>query len=342
MVLNNQYKGESMIIDIHNHFYAPQLLDAIEKQSFSKDLWIEKDSWNRRIIVQRGTRVVTITEPMSNPEMRINDMQNAGVDMQVLSLSVPSVDFFDPIAGYDFARLSNDAIVEVCRQFPNHFSGFASVPLKDPERALQEAKRAVNELGMKGICLGSNIDGQFIDHSSFWPFFKEMEKLSVPIFIHPMTPPGSEAMQQYRLAPMIGFEMDLCLAVARIIFSGLLETYPSLTFIIAHLGGAIPYLIERIENCYKAYPECREYISQNPSVYLHKMFFDTVSFHEPALMCAYEFASAQKMVMGSDYPHVIGDLKRAVTSIKNLSIPEKEIDMILGKNIKNMLAINSG
>jgi aminocarboxymuconate-semialdehyde decarboxylase len=329
-----------MIIDIHNHFYAPKLLEAIEQQTFSKDLWIEKDSWGRKIIVQKGTRVVTITEPMSNPEMRIEDMKTAGVDMQTLSLSIPSVDFFQPDTGYEFAQLSNNAIADICQHYPGYFLGFASVPLKDPDRAIDEAKRAVTELGMKGVCIGTNIDGQVIDSQKFWPFFTEMEKLSVPIFIHPMTPPGSEAMKAYRLAPMIGFEMDICLAVARILFSGIIEKHPALTFIISHLGGAIPYLIERIENCYKAYPECRDHISTNPSDYLHKIYFDTVSFYEPALMCAYAFTTAQKLVMGSDYPHVIGDLNRAVTSITTLSIPENEKDMILGKNIEKMFGLN--
>ena len=329
-----------MIIDIHNHFYAPSLLGAIESQHFSKDLRVERDSWNRKIIVQKGTRVVTITEPMTNMDMRLKDMEDAGVDMQALSLSVPGVDFLKPGEGLQYAQISNDEITKVCHRHPDHFVGIASVPLKNTEMAIQEINRAVNKLGMKGVLIGSNIDGLFIDDKRFWPFFSEAEKLSIPIFIHPMTPPGNEAMNDYRLAPMIGFEMDLCLAVARIVFSGLLEGYPQLKFIISHLGGAIPYLIGRIENCYNAYPECRENISDNPSTYLHKIYFDTVSFYEPALMCAYAFTKADKLVMGSDYPHVIGDLKRAVTSIKNLSIPETAKNMILGENIQKLLGLN--
>lgn len=326
-----------MNIDIHNHFYAPKVLEAIEKQRFSKDLSVEHDSWNRKIIVQRGTRVVTITEPMTNVDLRLEDMEAAEVDIQALSLSVPGVDFLEPDIGDEYAQFSNEEIASVCRGHPNNFVGIASVPLKDPDKAVQEIRRAVTELGMKGVCLGSNIDGIFIDTKRFWPFFAEVEKLAIPIFIHPMTPPGNQAMNEYRLAPMIGFEMDLCLAVARILFSGLLDTYPELVFIISHLGGAIPYLIGRIENCYKAYPECQEHISTNPSVYLHKMYFDTVSFYEPALMCAYAFTTAEKLVMGSDYPHVIGDLKRAVTSIRGLSLPESEKNMILGENIRRVL-----
>jgi len=325
-----------MNIDIHNHFYAPKILEAIEKQKIGKDLMVEHDSWNRKIITQRGTRVVTLTEPMSNVEMRLEDMEAAEVDMQLLSLSIPGVDFLGPEDGCEYAQLSNNEIADICHRYPNRFAGIASVPMKNTEMAVQEIRRAKNELGMKGVCIGTNIDGLHIDDKRFWPFFEEIEALSIPIFIHPMTPPGNEAMNEYRLAPMIGFEMDLCLAVSRIVFSGLMENYPNLQFIISHMGGAVPYLIGRIENCYTAYPECRENISQKPSFYLKKLYFDTVSFYEPAIMCAYAFTAAEKLVMGSDYPHVIGDLKRAVTSIKDLTIPEKDKLMILGENVKSL------
>lgn len=329
-----------MVIDVHNHFYAPKLLEAIENRQFSKALWVERDAWDRKIIVQNETRVVTLTAPMSDADLRLKHMELAGVSMQALSLSVPGVDFLKPEIGYDFSQFSNEEIARICRLYPDHFMGFACVALKDPEKAIKEIIRAVKELGMKGVCIGSNIDGQFIDDDRFSPFFAAVEKLSVPVFIHPMTPPGSEAMRDYRLAPMIGFEMDLCLAVARIVFSGMLERYPKLKFIISHLGGAIPYLIGRIENCYRAYPECRENVPNNPSMYLHKMYFDTVSFYEPALMCAYAFCSADKLVMGSDYPHVIGDLNRAVTSIRGLDIADDEKAMILGGNMQDMLQMD--
>jgi aminocarboxymuconate-semialdehyde decarboxylase len=329
-----------MIIDVHNHFYPPMLFSEIEKgKFFQRGLKVETDSLNRKIIVHKGTRVVTITEPMTNVEMRLKDMKKAGVDVQALSLSVPGVDFLDPGEGLEYAQLSNNEIAEVCRQHPDHFVGIASVPMKNWEMAIQEIRRAVHDLGMKGVSIGANIDGLFIDDERFWPFYAEVETLGIPILVHPRTPPGNEAMNDYRLAPMIGYEMDLCLAVARIVFSGLLEKYPKLKFVISHLGGAIPYLIGRIENCYRAYPECREKISKSPLVYLRKIYFDTVSFYTPALMCAYAFTRGDKLVMGSDYPHVIGDIKRAVTSIDQLRIPSADKKKILGGNLRGLIKL---
>jgi aminocarboxymuconate-semialdehyde decarboxylase len=115
--------------------------------------------------------------------------------------------------------------------------------------------------------------------------------------------------------------------------SGVMENYPNLHFIVSHLGGAIPYLAERIQNAYEAYPECRKHISKPAKEYLKRLYYDTVSFFEPALMCAYSFLGAGKMILGSDYPHVIGDMKRAVSSIEGLPIPQKDKELIYSANL---------
>ena len=123
-----------MVTDIHNHFYAPKLLARIAKQKSKADLSVVKDSWNRKVIVQKDTRVVTLTEPMSNVDVRLKDMDEAHVDIQALSLSVPGVDFLEPEEGMEYAQISNDEIANVCRRHPDHFVGIASVPLRNTER----------------------------------------------------------------------------------------------------------------------------------------------------------------------------------------------------------------
>lgn len=180
-----------------------------------------------------------------------------------------------------------------------------------------------------------------MDSLEFRPFFSRVDELNIPILIHPMTPAGNDSMNDYRLAPMIGFEMDLCLATIRIIMSGILRDYPSLKFIISHLGGAIPYLIERIENCFRAYPECKVNIQDSPKTYLKKLYLDTVSFHKPALMCAYAFHGPKHLVLGSDYPHVIGDIKRSVSSIEDLDIPDEQKEWIFSGNLRKLLRISN-
>ena len=164
-----------------------------------------------------------------------------------------------------------------------------------------------------------------------------MADYDLPIHIHPRAPEDKETYKDYRLVPMIGFEMELCIAVVRLIMGGVMERFPNLKFIVSHLGGALPYLAERIQNCYEAYPECQENISHPAKDYLKRFYYDTVSFFEPALMCAYSFLGARRLILGSDYPHVIGDIREAVTSIEHLDIPQTDKEMIYSANILRLI-----
>lgn len=328
-----------MKIDVHNHYYPESFIKALEKGAIPT-LQIVRDEIGRNIMVHRGTRVVTITPPMSNVDLRLKDMAKAKMDMQVLSLSIPSVDAFPPEEGMAFAQLVNEELSRIAAKYPDRFTFFATTPLKAKEGAIRELNRAVRELGARGVILGSNIDGMPLDKTEFRPFFSRVAELDIPIFIHPMTPAGNEAMNDYRLAPMIGFEMELCLATVRIVMGGLLKDYPNLKFIIGHMGGAIPYLVERIENCFRAYPECKVNIQDSPKNYLEKIYLDTVSFHPPALMCAYAFPGPRRLVLGSDYPHVIGDIERSVSSIQDLNIPDTEKEWIFSENLKALLKLS--
>jgi aminocarboxymuconate-semialdehyde decarboxylase len=131
--------------------------------------------------------------------------------------------------------------------------------------------------------------------------------------------------------------MELCVAVIRLVMGGVLDKFPNLKFIVSHLGGAIPYLAERVQNCYEAYPECQENISGSAKDYLRKFYYDTVSFFEPALMCAYSFVGAGHLILGSDYPHVIGDIREAITSIESLDIPQANKEMIYSGNMLRLM-----
>ena len=322
-----------MRIDVHNHFYPTRFLKQLEKHGGAVGLTVEKDEWGRQIIVQRGNRVVTITPPMNNINQRIEDMDQAGFNMQILTLSVPSVDIFPIETGETLARVVNDEIAQICREHPSHFMAFATLPFLDPDRTVKELERCVDELKLQGACVGTNINGMGLDNKLLYPFYERISDYDLPIHIHPRAPADKETYKDYRLVPMIGFEMELCIAVVRIIMGGVMDRFPNLKFIVSHLGGAIPYLAERIQNCYEAYPECQENITGPAKDYLKRFYYDTVSFFEPALMCAYSFLGAERLVLGSDYPHVIGDITEAITSVEHLDIPQTDKEMIYSGNI---------
>jgi len=326
-----------MKIDVHNHFYPNRFLRQLEKDGGAIGISVERDEWDRQVLVQHGNRLVTITSPMTNIEQRLTDMEQAGFDMQILTLSIPSVDIFPVEVGETLARVVNDEIAEICQKHPNHFMAFATLPFLDSDRTVKELERCINELGFQGACIGSNINGMGLDNRLLFPFYKRISEYGMPIHIHPRAPIDKEAYKDYRLGPMIGFEMDLCVAVVRLIMGGVMDRFPNLKFIVSHLGGAIPYLAERIQNCGEAYPECQKNITAPAKEYLKQFYYDTVSFFEPALLCAYSFLGAGRLVLGSDYPHVIGDIKRAITSIESLNIPQTDKELIYSGNILRLI-----
>ncbi|MBW2194633.1 MAG: amidohydrolase family protein [Deltaproteobacteria bacterium] len=326
-----------MRIDIHNHFYPTKFLKQLENVGSTVGITIETDDWGRQIIVQHGNRLVTITPPMNNVNKRIEDMDQSGFDMQILTLSAPSVDIFPVETGETLAKVVNDEIARICQEDPDHFMAFATLPFIDPNRTVKELERCIDALGFKGACMGTNINGMGLDDQILYPFYERMADYDLPIHIHPRAPADKETYKDYRLVPMIGFEMELCIAVVRLIMGGVMERFPNLKFIVSHLGGALPYLAERIQNCYEAYPECQENISRPAKDYLKRFYYDTVSFFEPALMCAYSFLGARRLILGSDYPHVIGDIREAVTSIEHLDIPQTDKEMIYSANILRLI-----
>jgi aminocarboxymuconate-semialdehyde decarboxylase len=263
---------------------------------------------------------------MTDLETRLKDMQEAGVDHQIISISTPNVNVLPPEESVELARTCNDAYAEINDKY-DKFTMLGSVPLVDPEGAIEESRRAVEDLGLNGLTVGSNIQGTPLNDASYVEFFDELESLEVPLFIHPMTPAGVEVMDEYRLAPLVGFENELTMAITRLIFSGILERY-DIDIHLSHLGGTVPYLTARLDNGYEAYPECRENIDKPPSSYLSEVYYDTVSFHPPALRCAIESFGASQLLIGSDYPHVIGYLERAITDIDELQLTTEEREAI--------------
>jgi aminocarboxymuconate-semialdehyde decarboxylase len=325
-----------MRIDFHNHFYPPGYLEKLEQWGHRYE-FVPDRKRGITIVKQKGARFLAITPQHVSVEKRMEDMDRIGTDIQVLTLTSPSVYFSTRKRNLYLAQMSNDFFADLCRKYPRRFVAFGTVPLCHPEDAIKELHRMVKELGMKGVVLGSNINGKHLHSKEFWPFYREVNKLHLPIFIHPMVPAHPEPFAEFVLVPLVGFCMDTTVSVAKMVFSGLFEKYPDLTMILPHLGGVLPFLFERIDAGYYNYVECQPHITKRPSEYLKKFYYDTVSFYEPALMCTYGAVGADHMVMGSDYPHVIGDITRSISSILELNISPEEKEKILGENGKRIL-----
>jgi aminocarboxymuconate-semialdehyde decarboxylase len=321
--------------DLHTHFYTQDYFDRI--RDLPSEFSFDKSPTGQTIITFRGARFFGVTPAMTDVAKRIEDMDRVGIDVEVVSLSTPNVFFTDAEHQPEVARLINDAYASLISEHPKRFKGFASIPMDEPDAALTELHRAIDELQLNGVVLLSNIGGKPLTSPAYRPFFEEGNRMGLCIFLHPMIPLNSEPFREYVLGPIVGFPFDTTLAVARMCYSGMFEEFPNIRWIVGHLGGAVPYLMERMDNGFRDFAECREKIDKLPSVYLKQLYYDTVSFSPYTLKMVRDMMGADHMVMGSDYPHLLGSIDRAVTSIEGLQITDQEREQIFSGNALSIL-----
>ena len=325
----------SVKFDLHTHYYTQEYFERI--RDLPSEFSFAKSSTGQTIITLRGARFFGVTPAMTDVAKRIEDMDRVGIDVEVVSLSTPNVFFTSAEHQPAVARMLNDAYADLIAMHPKRFKGFASIPMDAPESALKELHRAINDLKLNGVVLLSNIGGNALTAHEYRPFFEEANRMKLCIFLHPMLPANSEPFREYVLGPIIGFPFDTSLAVARMCYAGMFEEFPDIKWIIGHLGGAIPYLMERMDNGFRDFAECREKIDKLPSVYLKRLYYDTVSFSPYTLKMVRDMVGADHMVMGSDYPHLLGSIDRAVSSIENLEISDEEKDQIFSRSALSIL-----
>jgi len=308
--------------DLHTHYYPPIYFEKI--RDLPSEFSFDKSPSGQTIIKYRGARFFGVTPPMTDVARRLEDMDRVGIDVEVISLSTPNVFFADAEHQLEIARIVNDAYAELIARYPARFKGFASIPMDAPEAALKELHRSIDELKLNGVILLSNIGGKPLTSPEYRPFFAEANRLKLCILLHPMLPANTEPFREYVLGPIVGFMFDTTLAVARMCYDGMLRDFPDIRWIVGHLGGAVPYLMERLDNGWRDFPECRAKIDELPSSYLKRLYYDTVNFNPHMLKMVREMIGADRMVLGSDYPHLLGSIERAVSSIESLDIPEEE------------------
>lgn len=319
----------TVTIDIHTHHYTSAYFDAVRDSG--GDYAFAKDPTGRDIITLKGARFFGVTPAMTDLTARLTAMDAAGVDVAVLSLSTPNVFFLPADRQADLARRMNDAYAAAVAAHPDRLKAFASIPMDDPDAALAELHRAFDELRLNGVVLLSNIAGRALTDAAYRPFFAEADRLGLCVFLHPMIPAyGQEALREFVLGPIVAFPFDTTLAVARMCYAGMFREYPNIRWIIGHAGGAIPWLMERIDSGYRDFAENRVHIDELPSVYLKRLHYDTVTFSPHNLTMLRNLVGADHMLMGSDFPHLLGAIDRAVPSIRSLAIPVAEQDRILG------------
>jgi aminocarboxymuconate-semialdehyde decarboxylase len=185
----------------------------------------------------------------------------------------------------------------------------------------------------------TNVGGKPLDLEEFHVVYERAVKLDVSLFFHPTSPMNTKWMGDWRLVPIMGFGVDTSLNILRFVFSGLLDKMPKLKLVASHLGGVYPYIRGRIDIGFKAYPECKVNIKEPPSTYLKRIWTDSIIYDEDILMSTLAFSGAEKLVLGSDHPHQIGDMANCVERITNLDISDEDKEKILWGNAAKLLKI---
>ena len=321
MTLTQGEKIASPRIDCHTHLFPGNYLKELQRMNISLGQ--------------------TIEDRFTSLDKRLNDLDEAGIGRQVISLTMPGVDMATPETAVHLSKTVNNELANIS-EADERFIGLASLPMLSPLDAVEELGRAV-DLGLRGAGIFTNVKGKPIDLKEYWPVYEEASRLRVPIFIHPTAPTNAHIYKEYGLLAILGFPFETTYAATRLALSGLLEEYPELTFVLSHLGGTLPYLVGRLDDGNRIYRAAQTEIDRPPSEYLKKMYLDAASFYEPALNCALDFWGAEKILMGSDYPYGwVGDLSRCTDSILDLGLDDGDTKKILHKNAERILRLDAG
>jgi aminocarboxymuconate-semialdehyde decarboxylase len=256
---------------------------------------------------------------MFDYELRIKNMNKARVDLAIISLTCPNVYWGDAEVSLQSARIMNDDMAAAQRTYPERIRWFASLPWQHPSLAIDELKRTHGG-GAAGVIVLGNIAGQSLTDPLFAPIWQAIDDLALPVLVHPTAPPGVRDMDMssLNLVPPVGFLFDTSLAVARCIYDGFFDRYPNLKMIVAHGGGALPFLIGRLDICHERIPTCSSRTKERPSNYMRRIWVDSVVYRQDALDLCVSICGPENVLYGSDYPHNIGDMTGCLARVDAL------------------------
>jgi aminocarboxymuconate-semialdehyde decarboxylase len=281
---------------------------------------------------------MTPVPAMFDYDLRIRTMNEVGVDIGIVSLTCPNCFWGGADVSLAAARLMNDDMAAARTAHPDRLRWFASLPWQYPERALPELARAC-AAGASGVMVLANVDGKPLTDPAFASIWDAIDARALPVLVHPTAPPGVADMDmaRFQLTASIGFTFDTSLALARMIYDGFFERYRKLRIIGTHGGGALPYLVSRMDQCFDNIPACREKIARRPSEYLPEICADAVVFAPEVLALCVSVFGGGNVLYGSDYPHTIGDMPGCLNRVNGL--PDAVRDKVRGENARRVFGL---
>ncbi|NMH82540.1 amidohydrolase [Pseudonocardia xinjiangensis] len=312
-----------MRIDMHAHYFPTEYLDKLEAcgSGFTA--------------IARG---LGAGDDPGEIDKRLALMDAAGVDMQLLS-ATPQLPVFDrPGDAIDSAKLANDLYADLISRYPRRFAGLATTPLPHGEAAAEELSRAMDELGLHGASIGTEVAYRTLGDRSFEPLWSELDRRNAILYIHASgQDAASPLIADHGLRWVVGAPFEDTIGLLHLMAAGVVRRHPNIKFLVAHLGGPLPFLAQRIDD---NRPYWQEGFPERPTQAWRKMWWDAANFHGPALRCAVDTFGADRIVLGSDFPYVQGDLYlRARTYIEEAGLSATSVEGILERNAAALLGL---
>lgn len=323
-------------VDIHAHYFPQTYLDLIasEGKPYGASYEMTAKGW---LIRTPAANNGPLSTKFIDLKQRIADMDAQGISVQALSLTSPMLYWADKELSHKLAVAWNDAASAAHQAYPSRLVGLLTMPMPFPERALDELNRASKLPGMRGVYMGTNVNHHDLDDPLFEPIFARIEALDLPIFLHPIQGVGGQRMKPFFLFNLLGNPFDTTIAAAHLIFGGVLDRHPKLTFGLSHAGGALPLLIGRLDQGWKVRSEV-PHLSQAPSAYLQRFTYDTIVHSKSAMAFIINEVGVERVMIGSDYCFNMG-YDRPLQFLQQLDLTTAQRSMIRGGNAARLLRL---
>jgi uncharacterized protein len=294
-------------------------------------------------------RINTATFQGQDIERRLSHMDQLGIDVHVLTIPAPGADRFEGKGAVGLAQIANNAVAEIARKYPKRFIGFFTLPTSSTKDSLDELERSVNELGLKGFGCFANLNGRPLDREELFPLYERLAQYKLPVYIHPTAPLCTEVTGIDIMPTLIfGWAFDSTVAMTRLVYGRVLERFPEINFVVADVGGVLPFFAQRAINIYSGRTEeirQRYGLTQNPLDSFRRFYVDTADHPALTLRCVKEFFGADRLVLGTNYPYGPEEgcllVKNSLKAIDGLELNKEEKEKILGVNAQRILGLGT-
>jgi aminocarboxymuconate-semialdehyde decarboxylase len=326
-------------IDVHAHFFPESFISLLAEDGEPFGARVDRSNPKGPILDVAGSRTVPLDATYWDIDRRVKSMNRARVATHALSLTAPMVYWSGPELARRLARAVNDAMDEAHRVYPDRFVGCATLPMQDPAAALAELERAAKLAGIRGVYLGTNINGHDLSEPSYEPIFAACARLGLPVLLHPLSVIGAQRLKPFYLGNLLGNPFDTAIAAAHLVFGGVLDRHPKLKVCLPHAGGALPYLYGRLRRGQRVRPEARDRARRPFEAYLTRFTYDTISHSPEALRYLVNLVGAERVMVGSDFCFDMGYEKPVdvVEGLKGLTRSDQRL--VLSENARKLLRL---